>query len=80
MPVTLLYALREGLRLLAHRSLPAHWSNHALCAERLREGIQTRLGLELFVKNPEWRLNTVTTIIVPKNCHWQEILKHMIKQ
>lgn len=62
--VSLFYALRESLLMLAEEGLEASWNRHRKNAELLWEGLD-KLGLELFVKNKAARLPTVTAIKVP---------------
>jgi alanine-glyoxylate transaminase/serine-glyoxylate transaminase/serine-pyruvate transaminase len=61
---TLVYALREGLRLVAEEGLEARWARHRANAEHLWEGL-TELGLVPFVP-PSHRLPTLTTVRVPE--------------
>ena len=60
---TLVYALREGLRLVADEGLEARWARHRANAEYLWEGLQ-ELDLTPFVP-PAHRLPTLTTVRVP---------------
>src|SRR3972149_490713 len=61
---TLVYALREGLRLVADEGLEARWARHRANAEYLWEGLQ-ELDLTPFVP-PAHRLPTLTTVRVPE--------------
>ena len=58
-----MYALREGLAMVAEEGLENCWRRHRLCADHLHTGL-TNMGLELFVSDPSSRLPTVTTIKV----------------
>ena len=60
---TLVYALREGLRLVAEEGLEARWTRHRANAEYLWEGL-AELDLVPFVP-PSHRLPTLTTVRVP---------------
>ncbi|MBM2847905.1 MAG: serine-pyruvate aminotransferase/archaeal aspartate aminotransferase [Anaerolineales bacterium] len=60
---TLVYALREGLRLVAEEGLEARWARHRANAEFLWEGL-AELDLVPFVP-PAHRLPTLTTVRVP---------------
>lgn len=62
-PVTLLYALREGLRMIMEEGLQARFKRHADTAAALRAGLEA-MGLELFA-DPGYRLNQLTTVAVP---------------
>jgi alanine-glyoxylate transaminase/serine-glyoxylate transaminase/serine-pyruvate transaminase len=61
---TLVYALHEGLRLVAEEGLEARWARHRANAEYLWEGLAA-LDLNLLVPPPH-RLPTLTTVRVPE--------------
>lgn len=61
---TLVYALREGLRLVAEEGLEARWARHRANAQYLWEGL-AELDLVPFVP-PSHRLPTLTTVRVPE--------------
>jgi alanine-glyoxylate transaminase / serine-glyoxylate transaminase / serine-pyruvate transaminase len=63
-PVSLIFALREALRLALEEGLEARWERHRQNQHALIAGIEA-MGLELFVKNPADRLPTVTAVVVP---------------
>ncbi|XP_034248092.1 serine--pyruvate aminotransferase, mitochondrial-like [Thrips palmi] len=73
-PVTLFYALREALALVAEEGLTASWRRHQLAAQRLHDGLE-RLGLRLLVEKPEHRLATVTAVLVPDNVDWTAVTR-----
>lgn len=77
-PVNSMYALREGLALVAEEGLENCWIRHRLCAERLHTGLRD-LGLELFVEDPAARLPTVTTIKVPAGVDWTAVSGYCMK-
>jgi alanine-glyoxylate transaminase/serine-glyoxylate transaminase/serine-pyruvate transaminase len=60
----LVYALREGLRLVAEEGLEARWERHRTHAEMLWDGLEA-MGLELHVKDPALRVPSLTTVCVP---------------
>jgi len=64
-PISLIYALREALRLVLEESLEARWERHAQNQAALVAGLEA-LGLELFVANPAERLVTVTGVKIPE--------------
>ncbi|XP_034248091.1 serine--pyruvate aminotransferase, mitochondrial-like [Thrips palmi] len=74
LPVTLFYALREALALVAEEGLTASWRRHQLAAQRLHDGLE-RLGLRLLVEKPEHRLATVTAVLLPDNMDWATLLR-----
>jgi len=77
-PTNSMYALREGLAILAEEGLENCWRRHRLCADRLHEGL-AELGLELFVEDPDSRLPTVNTIKVPDGLDWKAVIGHCMK-
>ena len=63
-PISMMYALREALRMAMEEGVQERVQRHARNAEALRTGL-TALGLELFA-DPEYRLNPLTTVNVPE--------------
>jgi len=63
-PVSLLFALREAMRIVVEEGLPARWERHRVNQQALIAGIEA-LGLQLLVKNPSERLPTVTAVMIP---------------
>ena len=62
-PVSLVYALREGLRMVLEEGLQARYERHAHTAAALRAGVEA-MGLQLLA-DPDYRLNSVTAVVVP---------------
>jgi alanine-glyoxylate transaminase / serine-glyoxylate transaminase / serine-pyruvate transaminase len=63
-PISLLYALREALRLVAEEGLEARWERHRQNQQALVAGLEA-MGMRLFVENPADRMITVTGVHVP---------------
>jgi len=63
-PISLIYGLREALRLVLEEGLEARWERHRQNQQALIAGVEA-MGLELFVTNPADRLITVTGVRVP---------------
>jgi alanine-glyoxylate transaminase/serine-glyoxylate transaminase/serine-pyruvate transaminase len=63
-PVSLIYAMREALRIVLEEGLEARWERHQQNQRALVAGIEA-MGLELFVANPADRLITVTAVKIP---------------
>lgn len=61
---SLVYALREGLRLVAEEGLEARWERHLTNAEMLWDGLEA-MGLALHVADPALRVPSLTTVRVP---------------
>ncbi len=62
---TLVYALREGLRVVMEEGLEARWQRHGENAEMLWDGLEA-LGLVLHVPDPGRRIPSLTTVRVPE--------------
>src|SRR6267142_6084635 len=63
-PISLIYALREALRLTMEEGLEVRWERHRVNQQALIAGVEA-MGLELLVKNPKERLVTVTPVMIP---------------
>jgi alanine-glyoxylate transaminase/serine-glyoxylate transaminase/serine-pyruvate transaminase len=63
-PVSLIYALREAMRIVMEEGLEARWERHRMNQLALIAGIEA-MGLELLVKKPAERLPTVTAVMIP---------------
>jgi alanine-glyoxylate transaminase/serine-glyoxylate transaminase/serine-pyruvate transaminase len=63
-PISLIFALREAMRLVVEEGLEARWERHRVNQLALIAGIEA-MGLDLLVKNPADRLPTVTAVMVP---------------
>ena len=62
-PISMIYALREALRMGMEEGVENRIQRHARNAASLRSGLET-LGLELFAE-PGYRLNPLTSVLVP---------------
>jgi alanine-glyoxylate transaminase/serine-glyoxylate transaminase/serine-pyruvate transaminase len=63
-PISLIYALREAMRIVVEEGLEARWERHRVNQLALIAGVEA-MGLELLVKKPSDRLPTVTAIMIP---------------
>lgn len=77
-PVNSMYALREGLAIIAEEGLENCWRRHRLCADRLQDGLK-EMGLEMFVPDAAARLPTVNTIKVPAGVDWKAVTDYCMK-
>jgi alanine-glyoxylate transaminase/serine-glyoxylate transaminase/serine-pyruvate transaminase len=64
-PISIVFALREALRIIFEEGLEAGWHRHQQNQLALIAGMEA-LGFDMFVVNSEDRLPTVTSVIVPK--------------
>jgi len=62
-PVSVMYAVQEGLAMMREEGLQEVWARHARVAEMTRQGL-TAIGLELFAPDG-FRSNTVTAVHAP---------------
>lgn len=62
-PISMIYALREALRIVAEEGLEARWARHKRNRDALIRGIE-EMGLEMFP--PENRCPTLNAISVPE--------------
>ena len=63
-PGSLVYALREALRLIHEETLQARIVRHQKCGDILKAGLQ-ELGLELF-GDPQHRLSMLNCVLIPE--------------
>jgi alanine-glyoxylate transaminase/serine-glyoxylate transaminase/serine-pyruvate transaminase len=63
-PISLIYALREAMRLTMQEGLENRWARHRVNQQALIAGVEA-MGLVLLVKNPKERLVTVTSVMIP---------------
>jgi alanine-glyoxylate transaminase/serine-glyoxylate transaminase/serine-pyruvate transaminase len=63
-PISLIYALREAMRLTMEEGLENRWARHRLNQQALIAGVEA-MSLELLVKNRKERLVTVTPVMIP---------------
>jgi len=63
-PISLIYALREAMRLTMEEGLENRWARHRVNQQALIAGVEA-MGLVLLVKNRKERLVTVTPVMIP---------------
>lgn len=63
-PISLIFALREAMRMVLEEGLQARWERHRTNQLALIAGIEA-MGLGLLVKKPEDRLPSVTAVMIP---------------
>ncbi|XP_013145154.1 PREDICTED: serine--pyruvate aminotransferase, mitochondrial isoform X2 [Papilio polytes] len=72
----LVWALRQCLRELSMETLEKSWERHAKVSRHFYERLQ-RLPLEFLVPNPEYRLATVTTLVLPNGYNYNDVVKYL---
>ena len=78
-PVSLIFALREALRIALEEGLEARWERHRQNQHALAAGVEA-MGLELFVKNPADRLPTVVAVVVPPGVDEGKVRKQLLDE
>jgi alanine-glyoxylate transaminase / serine-glyoxylate transaminase / serine-pyruvate transaminase len=63
-PISLIYALREAMRILLEEGLETRWERHRVNQLALVAGVEA-MGLKLLVEKPQDRLVTVTAVMIP---------------
>lgn len=63
-PISLIFALREAMRMTVEEGLENRWERHRQNQLALIAGLEA-MSLELLVKNPAERLVTVTAVMIP---------------
>ena len=63
-PISMVYALREALRMVQEEGLEARFARHALNARAFRAGAEA-LGMNLLA-DPDARLDPLTTVLTPE--------------
>jgi alanine-glyoxylate transaminase/serine-glyoxylate transaminase/serine-pyruvate transaminase len=63
-PISLIFALREAMRMTLEEGLENRWERHQQNQLALIAGVEA-MGLELLVKNAAERLPTVTAVMIP---------------
>ena len=78
-PISIVFALREALRIVFEEGLEASWQRHKQSQMALIAGLEA-LGLELFVSNPNDRLPTVTSVHVPKGADDLRVRRQLLDE
>ena len=78
-PISLIFAMREALRLTLEEGLEARWERHRTNQQALVAGIEG-LGLELFVTDPADRLVTVTSVTIPAGIDDRKVRQQLLDE
>ena len=77
-PISMNYAFREALRLVAEEGLKARWQRHREHAELLWQGLE-ELGLQCHVRK-EFRLPSLTTVRIPENIDGKKVTQFLLSE
>jgi alanine-glyoxylate transaminase/serine-glyoxylate transaminase/serine-pyruvate transaminase len=75
-PISMNFAMREALRIVAEEGLEARWARHQRNATLLYDGLAT-LGIRCHV-DPRYRLPSLTTVVVPDGVNAKAVTAHML--
>jgi alanine-glyoxylate transaminase/serine-glyoxylate transaminase/serine-pyruvate transaminase len=78
-PISIVFALREALRIVFEEGLEASWQRHRQNQQALIAGLEA-LGLELFVPDPLDRLPTVTSVRVPEGADDARVRRQLLDE
>jgi alanine-glyoxylate transaminase / serine-glyoxylate transaminase / serine-pyruvate transaminase len=78
-PISLIYGMREALRIVLEEGLEARWERHARNQQALIAGLDA-LGLELFVRNAADRLITVTAVNIPAGLEDMRVRRQLLDE
>ncbi|HHY73934.1 MAG TPA: alanine--glyoxylate aminotransferase family protein [Bacillus bacterium] len=77
-PISMVYSLREALRLIVNEGLENVFKRHALYGGALHAGLEA-MGLELLVKE-EHRLHQLTAVRIPNNVPDVDVRKRLLQK
>ncbi|CEM02003.1 unnamed protein product [Vitrella brassicaformis CCMP3155] len=75
-PISMVYAMREALTLIAEEGLENCWKRHQETAEYFW-GLIEAAGMEMLIPNKEHRLPSLHTVKVPQGIDAGKVVKHM---
>jgi alanine-glyoxylate transaminase/serine-glyoxylate transaminase/serine-pyruvate transaminase len=78
-PISLIYALREAMRILLEEGLEARWERHRVNQLALVAGCEA-MGLQMFVEKPGDRLVTVTAVKIPAGISDEKVRNQLLDE
>ena len=78
-PISIVFALREALRIVFEEGLENGWRRHQRNQQGLIAGLEA-MGLELFVPNPQDRLPTVTSVHIPEGLDDLRVRRQLLSE
>ena len=75
-PITMIYAMRESLRMMMEEGLDEQHDRHAKVAAGLRAGL-TAMGLEL-ATDPDYQLNPITVVNAPEGVNEADVRARLL--
>lgn len=77
-PISMIYAIREALTIVAEESLETRWARHREVAEAFWAGLAT-IGLEPHVEK-QYRLPSLTTVKVPEGIDSKAVVVYILNK
>jgi alanine-glyoxylate transaminase/serine-glyoxylate transaminase/serine-pyruvate transaminase len=77
-PISMFYALREALLVIAEEGIESRWERHRRCHRSFVEGVEA-MGLRLHVPAGH-RIPTLNTVLVPKDVDEAKVRKHLLDE
>ena len=77
-PISMNYALYEGLKLVMEEGIEARWARHQENAEQLWDGLEN-LGLKLVIPR-EYRLPSLTTVFTPEGIDEAGVRRRLLNE
>jgi alanine-glyoxylate transaminase / serine-glyoxylate transaminase / serine-pyruvate transaminase len=77
-PISMFYALREALLVIADEGIENRWERHRRCHKSFVSGIEA-MGLSMHVP-PEHRIATLNTVCVPKGVDEAKVRKRLLDE
>jgi len=78
-PISLIFALREAMRLTLEEGLENRWERHRQNQLALVAGLEA-MGLEMLVKDPAERLPTVTAVMIPNGIDDVKVRNQLLEE
>ena len=79
MSSNMIYALREGLRLVAEEGVEERWARHRQMAELFWDGL-AEIGLSCHVADPDLRIPSLTTVRVPEGVDAKTVAGRLLNE
>lgn len=78
-PISLIFALREAMRLVVEEGLETRWDRHRVNQLALIAGLEA-MGLKLLVEKPSDRLPTVTAVMIPSGVSDEKVRNQLLEE
>src|SRR5271165_4288695 len=78
-PISLIYALREAMRIVMEEGLEARWERHRVNQLALIAGVEA-MGMGLLVKDAADRLPTVTAVMIPNGIDDVKVRNQLLEE